>query len=402
MADSQEFTGQPRWAEVVGEALAAVFARPSRAILTSLGTLVGVGALILTLGLSQTASAQVISRIDQLASRLITAKDPFATDPKLPASLSWDGLDRVRSITGVSAAGAYATVGTDTLVRALQPGAGPSQQPVAAQLIAADQGILPASRAVVTAGSLFDSGHVRRADRVAVIGRSIADRLELADLSLQPSIDIAGRRYLVIGIIERTPNVPILAESLVVPYTVAVKDFAALTPSDVAIDTDLAYTQSIGRNTALALNPANPTPIQVNIPPNIASFRESVRNDLSAMLLALAGVSLGVGALGIANITLLSVLERTPEIGLRRALGAGRRHVSVQFLLEAAILGMIGGVIGSSLGVVGLVAIARSRDWIPVLSPWIPLIGPVAGIAVGLYPAVRAGRLEPMSALRGV
>lgn len=405
MADTTLHSGRPRWTEVGNEALAAVFARPSRAILTSFGTLIGVAALILTLGLSQTASAQVISRIDQLASRLITASDPFATDRNIAPALDWGALDSVRTITGVTAAGAYAAVGNDALVRTLLAGGGTSQAPVAVQLVAADRGIFDAAQATITAGRTFDSGHVERADPVAVIGRSIADRLDLADLTLGPSIEIAGRRYLVIGVVERTPNVPLLAESVTIPYTAAARDFADVAPSDVAITTDLAYTQSIGRNTALALNPARPDALTVNVPADITRFRESVRNDLSALLLALAGVSLGVGALGIANITLLSVLERTSEIGLRRALGASRRHVSTQFLLEAAVLGLLGGVIGSSIGITGLVAISRLRGWIPVLSPWVPFIGPAAGIAVGLlaglYPALRAGRLEPMTALRG-
>lgn len=122
------------------------------------------------------------------------------------------------------------------------------------------------------------------------------------------------------------------------------------------------------------------------------------------MFLLLGGLSLVVGAIGIANITLVGVMERTGEIGLRRAIGATRGHIASQFLFESASMGIIGGVIGASLGVLIVVAVSAYQVWTPVLDPGAPLLAPVVGAGIGLlsgtYPAMRAARLEPVEALR--
>nr|WP_324290519.1 ABC transporter permease [Streptomyces sp. H27-H5] len=118
----------------------------------------------------------------------------------------------------------------------------------------------------------------------------------------------------------------------------------------------------------------------------------------------LAGICLVIGAVGIANTTLVAVLERTSEIGLRRALGARGRHVAAQFLTEAATLGTLGGLVGTSLGELTVVAVSLARDWTPVIHPATvaaaPLTGLVTGLPAGLHPAWRAARIEPVEALR--
>ncbi len=111
-----------------------------------------------------------------------------------------------------------------------------------------------------------------------------------------------------------------------------------------------------------------------------------------------------VGAIGIMNVTLVSVLERRGEIGLRRALGASRRHIASQFLFESAALGAIAGVIGTCVGILTVVGVSASQQWSPVIDPWLPLVAPVLGAAIGLlagtYPSWKASATEPIAALR--
>ena len=122
------------------------------------------------------------------------------------------------------------------------------------------------------------------------------------------------------------------------------------------------------------------------------------------MLLLLGGLSLIVGAIGIGNITLVSVIERTSEIGLRRAIGATRGHIAAQFLLESTSLGIIGGILGASLGILFVVAVSAYQVWTPVLDPAAPILAVLVGGAIGLvsgtYPALRAARMEPAEAVR--
>ena len=175
-------------------------------------------------------------------------------------------------------------------------------------------------------------------------------------------------------------------------------------PTTIQIDSEVGAAELIASQAAIAVSPNDPALVRVQSPPSPESLQAQVESDVNALFLVLGAVSLLIGAIGIANVTLVSVLERVGEIGLRRALGASRRHIAYQFLLESTGIGFFGGVIGASAGVLVVVAVSASNDWIPVLDTRVPLgaplLGALVGLLAGLYPAWRASRLEPVESLR--
>lgn len=170
------------------------------------------------------------------------------------------------------------------------------------------------------------------------------------------------------------------------------------------IETQIGAASLISRQVPSALRPDGPKVLTVAAPPEPQRVKDNVQGDLNVLLLFLGGVSLLVGAIGIANVTLVSVIERTGEIGLRRAMGASRRHIAQQFLVESSAMGFVGGILGASIGTLVVVGVAAHNQWTPVLDPTAPLVAPLLGGFIGLisgtYPSLRAARMEPVDALR--
>ncbi|MHB8669187.1 MAG: ABC transporter permease [Acidimicrobiales bacterium] len=397
-------TGEPNpgvWIrDLVDESIAGLLARPTRAALTVLGTVLGVAALVATLGVAKTAGSQIVGRFDALA-----ATDVVVSTNAPPSVLPWDAEARMMRLNGVVAAGTLSTVNVKgALLRSV-----PVNDPLRGNefqmaVMAASPGLYRAVRATMAAGRIPDAGHSARADRVAVLGRYSAERLGITRVDQQPAVFVGDHLYSVIGIIGAVARQPDLLSSVVIPEGTARADYQLGAPDAVQVETRIGAARLIAAQAPIALYPNDPSLLKVVAPPDPQQVRNAVKHDLNSLFLVLGGVSLLVGAIGIANVTLVSVLERVGEIGLRRALGAGRRHIAAQFLLESTVMGLMGGALGASVGILVVVAISASRSWTPVLDPWIPLAAPVLGAAIGLvsgtYPSLRAAALEPVEALR--
>lgn len=383
--------------DLLSEAVAGVMARPARAMMTALGTVLGVAALVATLGLAKTAGNQIVGRFDELE----------ATDVQLTptgGTLPWDADERLLRLNGVRAAGSISPIDVSTeFVTALPIDVVDRAEVYPLPVNAMSPTAFRAVRASLWTGKTFDASTEDSA--VAVLGFGAASRLGISRVDQQPAIFIGERTFTVIGILDDVGRRPELLDSIMIPNGVARSAFGLEGVASVQIEAELGAAQLVGRQGRIALSPDDPELVRASVPPRLDAVRGRVGGDVNSLFLLLGGVSLLVGALGIANVTLVSVLERVGEIGLRRAVGAARRHIAAQFLVESTLLGFFGGLLGTALAVVTIVAVAAAKDWVPVLDPWLPMAAPVAGALVGLvsgiYPSWRAASVEPVDALRG-
>lgn len=391
--------------DIVFESFAGMFARPGRMLLTVLGTTIGLTALVATLGLSRTAGQQIIGRFDELAATEITVSSLPAEEGRPSNDLPWDASRRVARLNGVVAAGTLTAIDVGGVLVSGSAVQDPlNRSAFKLPVEAASPSLFDTVRARVRTGRLIDGGHSRRADRVAVLGPNAAEQLGVTRIDGLRSISIGDDVFLVIGMLDSVQRKHDLLSSVIIPEGTARRLYHMSAPESVVAETEVGAASMLSRQLPLALRPDAPSGLKVASPEEPQRIRSGIESDLNILFLMLGGVSLLVGAIGIANVTLVSVMERTGEIGLRRALGATRRQIATQFLLESATMGAVGGVLGASAGMLVVTGVAAYQTWTPVIDPLIPLLAPVVGgvtgLLAGLYPAVRAAGLEPVEALR--
>ena len=401
--------------DLVSESLSGITQRPGRSILTMLGTVLGVGAFVTILGLTTTTRGQIDKQFTVLSATTVTVtdvghnggSDPISATAIDPVSFPADADNRVGNLNGAVAAGVWWRIPNSPIISSsLNPAALNADGGTGLTAFSVDPGTFAVMHPTVSVGRLFNTFHQQRSEHVAVLGAAAASRLGISRLDAEPAVFLNGIAYTVVGIISDTQRLPDMLLGIMVPSNTALADFGPPNTqrAQMTIQTRIGAAQLIASQARLALRPDAPELFAVTPPPDPKSLRANVSGDLNSLFLLLSAVSLVIGAVGIANTTLVAVMERTPEIGLRRSLGARRRHIAAQFLTESAALGTLGGLIGTSLGVAVTIGIAIGHHWTAILQPWAvvpaPAIGSLVGLIAGLYPSLRAAWIEPVQALQ--
>ncbi|MEA4944723.1 MAG: ABC transporter permease [Propionicimonas sp.] len=405
IARADRFTAQ----DLLAEATSGIGSRPGRLVVTILGTVLGIGSLIATVGFAQTTARQIERQFDAVAATQVVIKPATARtgsgDSVATIRLPWDSPQRVERLAGVEHAALLADVdlrgGTVTAVPVNDPSAPATAPP---PVVAASSGLLDAVRGRVVTGRSFDAGHDQRGDRVALLGARLAEQLGVSRVDRQPSIFISGLAYSVIGIADDMQRRADLKDAVIIPLGAARADFGITAASELQVQIVVGAGKQVAEQAAIALSPDAPENIEVSAPAGRSELGANVQADVNVVFLVLGVIALLVGGLGIANVTMLGVMERVGEIGLRRALGATRRQIASQFMVESVMIGLLGGLIGASLGVFAVVGVALVQQWTPIIDPLLAvaaaLLGALVGLVAGWFPARRASRIEPVTALR--
>jgi putative ABC transport system permease protein len=353
--------------------------------------------------LAETTRAQVSSRFDAMKATDVRVQDaaPDGSDP-FP-----DDVDHLlERLNGVRHAGMTFLVKDDGTIEPRSLAARPvGANAQAIPVVAATPGAVEASLPVLQTGRLYDDFHEGRAEHVAVLGRVAAQQLGVARLDSFPAIFLGDEAYTVIGIIDDVSRLPDLLLSVVIPASTAEQQFpTAAAKRQVIIDTAPGAAQLVGHQAPMALRPQQPDRLQAIVPPDPKTLRRQVEGDVQSLFYALSALALLVGTIAITNATLLNVVERRPEIGLRRALGATRGHITRQITIEAALTGIFAGIVGATIGLLAVVITALARHWTATIQPWTLLMAPAIGIATGtlagILPALKASRTPPAETLR--
>ncbi|MET9434711.1 ABC transporter permease [Streptomyces sp. NPDC006551] len=371
--------------------------RPLRVFLSALGIAIGVAAMIAVVGISGSGQAEVDRRLDALGTNLLRVVPGNALNgekTELPLE-TVRMIDRVPPVRQVAATGAVdAHVYRNEHISVGRTGS--------LEVLAAGSELLPAVGGRIGKGRWLDSATEKYP--AVVLGSTAANRLDVYTPGTR--LWIGGRWFSLVGVLDPVPLAPELDAAALVGWPAArtYLRFAGH-PSTVYVraeDSQIAAVRAVLPATAY---PEKPGEVQISRPSDALAAREATESALTGLLLGLGGVALLVGGVGVGNTMVISVLERRPEIGLRRALGATRGQIRTQFVTESLLLSVIGGLGGTVLGTLITALYALSRDWPTVVPVWATAAGVGAtlliGVIAGLYPAVRASRLAPTEALAG-
>ena len=374
--------------------------RKLRAGLSALGIAIGVAAIVAVLGLAASSSAALLAEIQALGTNLLTVTNG-QTLTGVPAELPEAAPGMIARLPGVTSAQDTGTVsGVDVYKSPYIP----SGDTNALSVDAATVGLPAAAGTSLAQGRYLNAATER--EPVAVLGAAAARRLGIDRIRPGMRIWARGQWFYLTGILNPDTYAPEIDSAVLIGFPAAEKylNFDG-NPSEIYVRTvnTPAVTTAVDSLLGYQANPENPNQVDVSRPSDALMAQADAKGALDTLFLGLGAVALLVGAIGVANIMVISVLERRSEIGLRRALGATRGQIRAQFLAEAILLSLAGGAAGVILGTAATAAYARGHRELLVIPPQAWAGGLAAAIIIGalagLLPAIRAARLSPTQAL---
>ncbi|HEY5332032.1 MAG TPA: ABC transporter permease [Solirubrobacterales bacterium] len=375
--------------------------RKLRAALAVLGISIGIASLVAVLAISETSKSDLLAKIEGLGTNLLTVgpgESLFGEEMQLPAAAG----ARISLLGGVESSVAVTQVDGATVRRSSYV---PPEVTDGIVVDAADPELLATLQGTTASGRFVDRATERYP--AIVLGAKAAQRLGIHDLDGLLQVFVSGRLFTVVGILAPLPLVPELDSAALIGYPAAARFFGterSATKVYVRADQGEAQVRAAAALLPSAADPWAPEEVAVSRPSDALQAQADAEGAFTSLFLGLGAVALLVGGIGIANVMIISVLERRSEVGLRRALGARRRHIAIQFLGESFVLGIFGGVVGVLLGVAATGAYAAAEGLTLRVPPAAVAAGLLAacllGGLAGLYPAMRASRLTPTEALR--
>lgn len=367
--------------------------RRLRAVLSALGIAIGIATMVVVVSIPASGQQAVADQLAALGTNLLRVQPQSAGGEQVPLPAESVAMAaRIGPVTAVSAvANTHAVVRRSDLVDPYD-GSGLTVLAARTDLLAAINGRMHSGTFLTEATSRFP---------VVVLGHEAASRL-----GMPPRLSVGNRWFTVAGVLAPVPLAPDIDQSVLVGWPVAdsLLGFDGH-PTVIYVRCREAALEQVREVLPATVSPQLPGLVQVSRPSDALAAKRATDTAFDTLLLGLAGVSLLVGGVGVANTMVISVLERRREIGLRRALGAPRAHIRLQFLTESVLLSALGGTAGTTSGAAVVLAWTTHQTWPPVIPPTVLAGGLggalLVGVIAGVYPAMRAARLPPTSALAG-